>query len=147
MKEINRFQGEHRFLSNFWPAWVKAADGTEHSTVEQAYQYEKFLGPWPTLKPALEKVKAANTPGRAKREADKYKHLVPQDWHDRKVDVMRRLLTQKFMPGSILGQKLKATGDANLVQGNEWNDQFFGVCNGSGQNWLGRLLMEIRKDL
>ena len=28
-----------------------------------------------------------------------------------------------------------------------WGDRFWGVCSGRGQNMLGRILMEIRKDL
>lgn len=36
------------------------------------------------------------------------------------------------------------TGDAELIEGNNWGDTFWGVCNGRGENMLGKLLMEIR---
>ena len=39
---------------------------------------------------------------------------------------------------------LLATGDAELIEGNWWHDQFWGVCNGVGQNQLGKILMAIR---
>jgi predicted NAD-dependent protein-ADP-ribosyltransferase YbiA (DUF1768 family) len=42
---------------------------------------------------------------------------------------------------------LKATGDEELVEGNWWNDTFWGVCNGVGENNLGKLLMKIRAEL
>ena len=70
-----------------------------------------------------------------------------EDWEDIKIDVMRDILRVKFKKGSHLGRLLVGTGDIPLVEGNTWNDVFWGVCNGSGENWLGRLLMEIRSEL
>jgi hypothetical protein len=40
--------------------------------------------------------------------------------------------------------KLLATEYVELIEGNNWGDTFFGVCNGEGENWLGRLLMNLR---
>lgn len=37
---IKEFQGEYRWLSNFWPARV-VLDGVEYPTVENAYQASK----------------------------------------------------------------------------------------------------------
>lgn len=144
---INGFFGSHRFLSNFWPAWVKAADGVELPTVEHAYQYEKFLGAWTTLNEPRIKIKNAESPGDAKAIANKHKKLIASDWNDRKLHVMRRLLAQKFAVGSALAMQLKDTGDAQLIETNNWHDTFWGVCHGKGENWLGRLLMEIRSEL
>jgi predicted NAD-dependent protein-ADP-ribosyltransferase YbiA (DUF1768 family) len=39
------------------------------------------------------------------------------------------------------------TGDAELVEGNTWNDRFWGVCRGKGRNELGRILMRVRTGL
>ena len=33
------------------------------------------------------------------------------------------------------------------IEGNTWNDTFWGVCNGQGQNWLGKILMLVRSEL
>jgi ribA/ribD-fused uncharacterized protein len=68
------------------------------------------------------------------------------DWNDIKIDVMRDLLQEKFSDDD-LRELLLATGDAELIEGNTWNDYFWGVCLGEGQNWLGKLLMEVRKEL
>lgn len=46
----------------------------------------------------------------------------------------------------ILSEMLEATGDAELIEGNHWGDTFWGVCNGVGQNNLGKLLMAIRSE-
>ena len=46
-----------------------------------------------------------------------------------------------------LREQLLATGEAQLIEGNTWNDTFWGVCKGKGQNWLGRILVEVREEL
>jgi len=62
-----------------------------------------------------------------------------------KVKLMAGLLTRKFADPA-LRQKLLATGDAKLVEGNWWGDRFWGIDlkTGEGQNTLGRLLMTLR---
>lgn len=85
------------------------------------------------------------TPGQAKRLGRKV-HLRPT-WEQEKVPTMRALLQRKFAH-SRLRALLLATGDARLVEFNNWHDTFWGVCTcgrcGPGANWLGRLLMEER---
>ena len=46
-------------------------------------------------------------------------------------------------------EKLLATGEMHLEEGNNWNDTFWGVDlkTGKGENHLGKLLMKIRKEL
>ena len=46
-----------------------------------------------------------------------------------------------------MSNKLLGTGDTYLEEGNTWNDTFWGVCNGVGENNLGRILMEVREEL
>jgi len=46
-----------------------------------------------------------------------------------------------------LKQMLLDTGDQELVEGNTWNDTFWGVCRGEGQNNLGKILMKVRMEL
>ena len=60
---------------------------------------------------------------------------------------MEFLLRQKFSDqNKVLKEKLLATGEAEIVEGNDWDDTFFGVCNGVGENQLGKLLMKIRDE-
>jgi predicted NAD-dependent protein-ADP-ribosyltransferase YbiA (DUF1768 family) len=44
-------------------------------------------------------------------------------------------------------EMLLLTGDCELVEGNTWGDKFWGVCDGEGENHLGKLLMKIRAEL
>ena len=69
------------------------------------------------------------------------------DWEQVKLDIMRQLVADKFARSDELRRRLLATGDAELVEGNAWNDTFWGVCRGRGQNHLGRILMEVRDGL
>ena len=69
---------------------------------------------------------------------------VRPDWEDIKLEVMGDLLWQKFVLNRELRDRLIATGDRELVEGNAFSDFYWGVCKGRGHNHLGRLLMELR---
>lgn len=133
-KDILEFQGVNRWLSNFWPAQV-LFDGRIYPTVENAYQAAK-------AHPSVRAQFCNCKPGEAKRIAKKL--VLEPTWDREKVSVMRRLLAQKFSIGSRLSDMLVATGDCQIVEGNHWGDTFWGVCNGVGENNLGKLLMERR---
>lgn len=135
---IVEFQGEHRWLSNFWPAPV-LMDGTSYPSVEHAYQAAKTLD-----FAERRRIRECATPGEAKRAGRRV--TVRSDWERAKVPIMRDLLRAKFVH-SDLRRCLLATGTEQLVEGNRWGDTFWGVCRDVGQNWLGRLLMEIREEL
>jgi ribA/ribD-fused uncharacterized protein len=136
---VTRFVGRYRFLSNFWPCAIKGPGGWTYATVEHAYQA------WKTNDQQQWVVLASRalmpTPGIAKRYSRQLS-LRP-DWESIKLQVMDNLLRQKFAPGSDLHAKLLAT-EGEIVEGNTWGDVFWGVCNGIGENHLGKLLMSIR---
>ena len=39
------------------------------------------------------------------------------------------------------------TGNTELIEGNFWGDTFWGICDGVGENNLGKILMRVRKEL
>lgn len=45
--------------------------------------------------------------------------------------------------------KLLDTANKPLIEENWWGDKFWGVCEttGEGENWLGRLLMDLRNHI
>lgn len=135
---IDRFDGEYRFLSNFYPANVTFED-MSFPSVEHAYVAAKTLD-------RNERVRICYlTTGAAKRYGRTLK-LRP-DWEDIKIEVMGNLVLQKFTRHPHLKKMLLATGDQELVEGNHWGDTFWGVCKGKGQNVLGRILMLVRAEL
>jgi ribA/ribD-fused uncharacterized protein len=69
------------------------------------------------------------------------------DWHDVRVPLMRILCTNKFRHNPELQRFLHNTGDEPLIHYAPW-DAFWGDgADGTGQNMLGIILMDIRKEL
>jgi N-glycosidase YbiA len=145
-----------RFLSHFWPAAIDL-DGATWPTVEHYYQTQKsdnFA--------YREAIRAAVTPGQAKRLSaapDARGKAGTQswfrahgkqpraDWYDVKLDIMRKADWAKFSQHSELAALLIATGDAALIEDSP-TDPFWGTGrDGNGENWAGRVLMEIRARL
>jgi ribA/ribD-fused uncharacterized protein len=137
--KIESFSGEYRWLSNFWPCKVFLED-LEFRSVEAAYVASKTLD-----ENIREQVQELKTSGECKA----FGKTIPlrKDWKEVRLKVMENLLRQKFQKDSELGQKLISTKNIELIEGNYWNDTFWGVCKGKGKNNLGKLLMKIRREL
>ena len=135
---IDRFDGEHAFLSNFWPSPL-TLDGITYPTVEHAFQAAKAIDPL-----ERQRIAALPTPGAAKRAGRKV--AIRPDWEQVNVAIMEDLVRRKFADPELAG-KLLATGDEELIEGNTWNDRFWGVCRGVGRNELGKILMRVRAEL
>ena len=139
--KIDRFRGESFFLSNFFSSRF-VLEGIEFPNGEAAFQAMKTLDD-----AERRRIAALKSPGDAKRAGRRVK-LRP-DWEDAKTGVMRSVLEAKFGQNPDLAAKLIATGDAELIEGNDWNDRCWGVDlrTGEGENRLGKLLMELREKL
>lgn len=144
--EIKGFFGDYRFLSNFWPAKV-FLEGIKYSCTENAYQAAKYPKDnreyFVTCTPKEAIIFVGENPlGESEMKV----------WNTRKVEVMKKLLLQKFDKelNPELYEKLQETGDKSLEETNYWGDIFWGVNksdrkeDGIGENNLGKLLMEIR---
>jgi ribA/ribD-fused uncharacterized protein len=136
---IDSFRGKYEFLSNFYRCTF-VYEGETYRSSEAAYAAMKT-----TDKSERMAIRMATTPTEAKRIGRRVR-LCP-GWNDMCVAVMTDVLRVKFAAGSELAAQLCATGDAVLIEGNTWADTFWGVCNGTGTNWLGRVLMRIRNEL
>lgn len=136
---IDSFRGKYAFLSNFYlsPFTIK---NREYKTVEHFFQScktEDFE--------EQEKIRNSKSPSEAKKLGKKVK--LRDDWELVKVTFMYLGLLCKFEQSKDLAKKLIDTGDLELIEGNNWNDTYWGVCNGNGKNILGKLLMIIRNKL
>lgn len=138
---IDSFRGDYRFLSNFWIE----PDGTHVEGEFQAAKANSVQGYLIRENDARRLRFLGMSPGQAKREGRKLR-LRP-DWEQVKVVVMRHYVREKFMDHPELAAMLLATGDRELIEGNTWGDTFWGVCDGQGENHLGRVLMEVRDEL
>ena len=139
---ISEFQNEYRFLSNFWPVpgGVKLEGSkVRFPTVEHAYQAAKVkdITLW-------RHVASMSLPGEAKRWGRNI--ALRADWEHVNLPIMLNLVRQKFA-NDPLRAKLLGTGEHELIEGNHWNDTFWGVCRGVGSNRLGKILMQVRAEL
>ena len=66
------------------------------------------------------------------------------EWEYIKERVMFEIVLNKFNQNPQLAKMLLATGEEELVEGNTWGDRTWGVCDGVGQNRLGKILMKVR---
>jgi ribA/ribD-fused uncharacterized protein len=137
MDTIDSFDGEFRFLSNFFPAPVEIV-GKTWPTAEHAFQAMKTTDPR-----ERELIALASSPGRAKRAGRKV--TVRPDWEEVKLGWMARIVHAKFEQNGELADRLLATGDATLIEGNNWGDKVWGQVDGEGENLLGRILMSVRQ--
>ncbi len=132
---ITSFSGSYAFLSNFYEPAHTEFEGQLFPTSEHAFQAAKTLG--------SRKAFFGGTPGQAKR-LGKQVRLRP-DWESIKLGVMLTVLRAKFRDKTFR-DALLSTGDAELVEGNTWGDVYWGVCDGRGENHLGKLLMKVRAE-
>lgn len=137
--KIVSFTGEHRFLSNFYKAKVRY-EGIVYPTAEHAFQAAKSTD-------RIVRLTVGNlpTPSEAKRYGRRKVTLRP-NWDGIKVGIMRDVLRAKFSAPHLAKQLLE-TGDAELIEQNDWGDKYWGKVGNQGENWLGRVLMEIRQEL
>lgn len=135
---INRFDGEFKFLSNFYTVDIEY-EGKLYKSSEHAYQAAK------TFNDYERDLFCSNiTAGEAKKLGRKIS--IRPDWDDVKTLVMYDILKIKFSNPKLKNMLLMTNG-FYLEEGNYWNDIFWGVCNGIGENNLGKILMKIRDEL
>jgi ribA/ribD-fused uncharacterized protein len=135
-KIVDRFVGEYAFLSNMYPSRVEVF-GKVFRCAEAAFQAAKCKDPKQMASFEPMDGKQARAVGR--------KIELRSDWNDVRVHVMQHIVAAKFAQNRGLAEKLVKTGHAKLVEGNTWNDKFWGVCDGEGKNVLGLILMSVRE--
>lgn len=117
-------------------------DGTYWLTAEHYFQAQKFAGT-----EHAQHIARARTPKEAAERGRSRKVPLRADWETVKDEVMRRAVRRKFETHDELREVLLATGDEELVE-NAPGDFYWGCgADGSGQNRLGQILMEVRQSL
>ena len=145
MVRIASFKEEYRFLSNFYQSPV-TLDGLTYPNAEAAFQAQKCAKEEDKVKYTLVK-----NPVVAKRMGKKEPNL-PENWREISYGIMLEIIRAKFSLPEMK-EKLLATGDTELVEGNNHHDNLWGDCTCSrcaakaGQNRLGKILMQVREEL
>jgi ribA/ribD-fused uncharacterized protein len=137
-KHIKGFFEEYRFLSNFHVCDIYY-DGLLYPSTENAYQAAKHKDV------DVKKKFTLITPAESKK-LNRTLQLSPEEiaeFDGTKTMVMGELTYIKYKDQK-LKELLLETGHRYLEETNYWNDTFWGVCNGVGRNYLGRILMTQR---
>lgn len=138
MEVIREFIDAYAFLSNFYYSPVKYRNliylNAEAAFQAQKESCEKDKEQYTRMNPAQAKLVGRNCNLR-------------EDWEEIKEQTMYEIVKAKFTQNEALARLLLATGDAYLEEGNWWHDTTWGVCNGVGQNKLGKILMRVREEL
>ena len=132
-------KAEYGFLNNFYQAKFFIYDKW-WSDVEHAYQAQKTAIPG-----EINKIWAAATP----REARNMGQLVQMrpDWDQVKYSIMKECVKAKFLQHQDLKEKLIATGNEEIIEDSPV-DWWWGCGkDGTGQNNLGKILVEVRAEL
>jgi ribA/ribD-fused uncharacterized protein len=148
---IESFSGRYRFLSNFYPAKIEH-QGISYPTVEHYYVAMKVKndqqidGKYISMMDCRELI--AKMPAEQAGKVKQFGKIIKvrKDWDNVKLDVMLFGVREKFKHNE-LKEMLLSTGDQELIEGNWWHDVFWGVCNGEGENNLGKILMKVRSEL
>ena len=133
---INSFTGKNYFLSNFSHSKIEM-NGLIFNNGEAAFHSHKD--------PSRASEFVGLNPSAAKKLGRSVK--LREDWEEVKDHIMYQVTVAKFSQNTLLKEKLLATGDKDLVEGNNWNDKYWGVCDGEGKNMLGRILVLTRNYL
>lgn len=168
---IIKFSGEHYFLDNFYPCEV-VFDGLTYHSSEAAFQAQKAPKEERYLFAELKKgADVKKLGGKTGPYAMKQGSAELIDWNKRSTKVMEEVVRAKFNQNPDLAEKLIATGDLHLVEGNNHDDNLYGIqlkrvpgarkkllvdedgCyilsqeENEHNNHLGKILMKVREEL
>lgn len=145
---IKHFKGDYFFLSNMYPIEPFSIGKYTFKSTENFYMAMKFMDSQIRYDISLKSPREAKKWSSNKVKSDP--RNLRSDWHDIKLEVMEYALRHKFNQTKCRNLLLK-TGNVELIEGNTWNDTFWGVDlkdpEEPGQNQLGRLLMMLRSKI
>lgn len=120
-------------------------DGEKWATVEHYYQAHKFQHTG--FEYLMPQIQAASTPELAAKIGRSLEYQPRPDWNLHKCQIMYRAIWQKFSSHLDIQRVLLDTIDREIVEDSPV-DYFWGCgLDRSGQNQLGRILMQVRSDL
>ena len=146
---IDKFDGRYAFLSNFYPCVVEYQGiiypSVEHYYVAMKVNTQQLLnGIYYTPADYREMIARVPTSSQVKRIGRMAS--LRKDWDTEKFKVMNYAIRQKFKD-PLLAEMLISTGEQELIEGNYWQDYVWGICNGKGDNHLGKILMDVREEI
>ena len=118
--------------------------GSVWPSTEHFFQAAKFIGTDPEHR---ENIRLAKTPREAAEMGRDRNHKPCPEWEDVKYDMMLSAVYAKFSQYPELRELLLGTGDAEIIEHTSNDREWADGGDGTGKNLLGKVLMEIRKQL
>ncbi len=132
---------EYGAFSNFSRHGVEL-DGVWWPTVEHFFQAQKFED-----EAYRDKIRRCLSPRDAKNLGRTRDLPLRPDWEQARDEVMRRAIRKKFETHQEIRALLLGTDEEVLIE-NAPGDFYWGCgADGSGQNRLGQILMDVRQEL
>jgi len=168
---IDHFRKGTAFLSNFYRRkilykghWYPSSEHIYHAEKSFDEEYKNQLmvqkeidmrnnKEYLYFKPELTPVESKNFGNRSRLIKA---GLLRSDWFDVSFELMEDINIYKFVQNPDLRKKLMDTGNKILIEGNYWNDKFWGMVKYNrndpnsewvGENHLGKILMNVRTRL
>jgi len=138
LAKIEGFTNYYEFLTNDYPSEVYYK-GYMYPTVSHAYNAAR--APNEKMRNIIQKSPTLSSMYEFARNFED-----PKDWAFKRIRVMETLIRDKFRRKRDLREKLASTANRELVHVTS-DDTFWGTVNGKGQNQLGRILEQVRKDV
>lgn len=136
--KITNFRGKWFFLSNFYEAKV-TFEGLMYNNAESAFQAMK-------CRYYDDRIKFLSKTGAQAKQLGK-RITLRDDWESVKLDYMYKIVKAKFEQNDFIRKQLIDTSDVEIEEHNDWNDNYWGICDGRGENHLGKILMLVRNQL
>lgn len=131
------FRNEYDFLSNFYSCKI-TYEGITYKNAEAAFQAQKENR-------KTDRIVYSFVDGRTAKKWGR-KAKLKEDWNKVKDNIMYEIVKNKFLQNEELKIKLKNIKE-EIVEENYWNDKYWGVCNGIGENKLGKILEKVKKEI
>lgn len=128
--------GKYAFLSNYYNCSVPY-NGITYLNAEAAFQAQKETNP-------VKKLSYADVPPNIGKRMGR-KASLRKDWENVKDNIMYEVVKSKFVHNPDLIKKLLNVKEP-IIEDNTWNDTYWGVCNGKGENKLGQILTRLQNE-
>ena len=132
----------HYSLDNFSAFSIKIW-GKNFPTSEHAYQWRKYYEAHPDI---AEEILSATSPNQVKNISDQHKDKVPESFVQNKQEIMKEILLTKIDQHEKVKRVLIETESKTIVE-NSPTDMYWGIADGTGENVLGKIWMDIRDGL
>lgn len=135
---INSFRGRYYFLSTYYECKISIM-GNIYPNAEAAFQAM-------CCQYSSDRLEYRHVTGSEARRMGRKSWKI-SDYDYRKDKIMYQVLKEKFKQNGYLRKRLLETYGEEIVYENTWKDYYWGVCNGYGENVLGKALMRVRDEL